>query len=83
MGAGDLGQGASGNNQLHSVLGLLQDANGLLVSDCLVQGLAIDGKDLVCLLQSAISIKERNEVRKDVNTLKEMTVPETQVFRSL
>lgn len=75
MGAGDLGQGASGNNQLHSVLGLLQDTYGLLVCDCLVQDLAIDGKDLVCFLQSAISIKEEKEVRKDVNTPKEMTVP--------
>lgn len=77
MGAGDLRQGASGNNQLHRVLGLLQDANSLLVCDCLVQDLAIDGKDLVCFLQSAISIKEGNEVRKDVNILKKMTVPVT------
>lgn len=64
-----------GNNKLYSVFGLLQDADGLLVCDRLIQDLAINGKDLVSLLKSAISIREGNEVTKDVNALKEMTVP--------
>lgn len=63
-------QGASGNNQLDSIFGFLEDADSLLMSNCLVKCLPIDSKDLICLLQSSISIKDAKGSKRYLTDLK-------------
>lgn len=72
-GADELRQRASGNNELHSVFGLLQDADGLLMCDRLIKCLSIDGKDLVSFLQSSISIKNEKGGKRYLMAPKTMT----------
>jgi hypothetical protein len=55
-GAGQLRDGSSGHSKLHTLRRSLQDAYGLLVGHCLVQGLTVYGQDLVCLLQIPIAV---------------------------
>lgn len=54
-GAGQLGDGASRHRQPHPVQRRLQDADGLLVGHLLVQGLAVDGQDLVGLSELPVA----------------------------
>lgn len=63
-GADQLRQGAPGDDELHAVFGFLQDADGLLMCDRLVECLSIDGKDLISFLQSSISIKNEKGGKK-------------------
>lgn len=72
-GTDELRKGAPGNDELHSVFGFLQDADGLLVCDRLIKCLSIDSEDLISFLQPPISIKNERGDKRYLMAPKTMT----------